>query len=83
MRVKDWMSEKETKEAISEQGLTVLRQLGEKKSLEEMSKHTRLGPQALGQTIARLQADGFIGPEGDLTNKGYKILEDKGNPVPS
>jgi len=68
---------KETGGKTTSLDLTVLKCLQEKKSLEKIAHLTKVAPQVLGKEIARLQVDGYVTPEGRLTEKGFKALRTK------
>jgi Mn-dependent DtxR family transcriptional regulator len=55
--------------------LAILKLLHDDKSLEEISRLLKVEPLTLGQTIARLQVEGYLTPEGSLSEKGLQALQ--------
>ena len=54
----------------------VLRMIPEAKDIENLAKLTKAAPQILGRTIAKLQIEGYIGANGQLTEKGKAAIAD-------
>jgi hypothetical protein len=54
--------------------LMVLDCLDGRKSLEEIAQLTKVEPRLVGQRIAKLQLEGFVGPDGHLTQKGSAAI---------
>ena len=53
----------------------VLKSLREGKSLQEIAKITKASPQKIGETIAKLQLQGLVSPDGSLTVGGAEASE--------
>jgi hypothetical protein len=68
------MEDKKAASGVSGLDLVILRYLNSGRGVEEVSELTKTKPEVLGKEIARLQLDGYISPEGTLTEKGLKAL---------
>lgn len=56
-------------------GIAILRQLKAGKTLPEISEITRTDPKIVGIEVARLQVEGLLSDEGELTERGHEALE--------
>ena len=50
--------------------LAILKALADGKSVEQVSRITKLRPEFVGRAVAKLQVEGMIADDGTLTEKG-------------
>jgi DNA-binding MarR family transcriptional regulator len=63
-------SKMDAHEGLSELELLVLRAIPHAGKIEDLTELTKQPPATVGRTIAKLQIGGYIGDNGDLTEKG-------------
>jgi hypothetical protein len=52
--------------------LAILRALADGKSIEQVSRITKLKPEVVGRAVAKLQVEGMIADDGTVTEKGAR-----------
>ncbi len=68
------LGEMDVNEGLSTLELLVLRAIPHSKNIEDLSKLAKVSPAALGQTVAKLQMEGYIAYNGGLTEKGKDAI---------
>jgi len=61
---------------ISPLEATILKGLDRGRNLMEIAASAKTQPLVVGEKIARLQLEGFINPDGTLTQKGAQAVQD-------
>jgi len=61
-------------EGLSTLEVQILNAIRRTKSIDELAKIVKVPPVALGREIARLQIDGYLGPDGKITEKGLQAV---------